>query len=343
MQILRDRNNCQMIHRHAVFVPAALAMLFFTAAAPSPAPLLPPSSYDTFVKGATVKPGLIPVIEKSGKVYLEIATSQLGADFIETSVPATGLGGFGPAPGEPYIAPARILRFERYGDAIVLRWPNTYAVATNGTAQRVGADLSLPSSVIAVVPIEAQDDAHVVISASAFLGDVGGLADGLQDATKSPAHAYHLDATKSFFLATKAFPQNDVLRIDQTWTSASPDFLDNAPDARNLEVRITYNLIQAPNDGYTPRLYDPRVGYFSQPLLDFTNDTGLQRTIDPIIRWNFGARTSGAPVNASNPVVYYLSNDIPRCAQVGRPFPASLRDARLRCHVACDLRRFAAE
>jgi len=307
----RERNDCPMIRRFAVFVPAALAILFLAAAAPSPSPAPQPNSVDAFVKGATVKPGLIPVIEKGGKVYLEIATAQLGEDFIATSVPATGLGGFGPAPGEPYIAPARILRFERYGDNIVLRWPNTYALAANGSAQRVGVDLSLPSSIVAVVPIEAKDDARVVISAAAFLGDVGNLADGLQDATKSPAHAYHLDAAKSFFLATKAFPQNDVLRVDQTWTSASPDFVDNAPDARNLEVRITYNLIAAPNDGYTPRIYDPRVGYFSQPLLDFADDTRLERTVDPIIRWNFGARTSDAPANATNPVVYYLSNDIP--------------------------------
>lgn len=291
-----------MIRRLADFVPAALAMLFLAAAAPSPAPSPPPSSYDSFVKGATVKPGLIPVIEKGGKVYLEIATSQLGADFIETAVPATGLGGFGPAPGEPYIAPARILHFDRFGDSIVLRWPNTYALTPDGSAQRRGVEQSLPSSVIAVVPVEAQDDKRVVISAAAFLGDVGNLADSLQYAAKSPAHAYHLDSSKSFFVATKAFPQNDLLRVDQTWTSAQPDFLDNAPDARNIEVRVSYNLIEAPRDGYMPRIYDPRVGYFSQPLLDFSTDERLQRGVNYVVRWNFSA----------GPVVYYLSNDIPQ-------------------------------
>jgi len=300
-----------MIRCHAAFAPAALAMLFLTGAAASPAPSPAPSSYDTFVKGATVKPGLITVIEKSGKVYLAIATSQLGEDFIETSVPASGLGGFGPAPGEPYIAPARILHFERFGDTIVLRWPNSYAVTANGSAQRAGVEASLPSSVVAVAPIEAQDDKRVIIPAAAFLGDIGDLASGLQDAAKSPAHAYRLDPAKSFFIGTKAFPQNVVLRVDQTWTSAQPDLLDNAPDPRNVEVRITYNLIQAPNDGYMPRIYDPRVGFFSQPLLDFTTDTQLQRTVDYIIRWNFGNRTSSAPASAANPVVYYLSNDIP--------------------------------
>jgi hypothetical protein len=290
-----------MIRRLAAFVPAALAMLFLNAAVPSPAPSAAPSSYDTFIKGATVKPGLIPVIEKGGKVYLEIATSQLGTDFIATAVPSTGFGGFGPAPGEPYVAPARVLHFDRFGDNIVLRWPNTYAISSNGSPERRDVEQTLPSSVIAVVPIEAQDDKRVVIAASAFLGDVSDMADSLQDSAKSPAHAYHLDSTKSFFVATKAFPQNDVLRIDQTWTTAQPDLLDNAPDARNVEVRITYNLIAAPNDGYMPRIYDPRVGYFSQPLLDFSTDQRLQRTVNYIVRWNFNA----------GPVVFYLSNDIP--------------------------------
>src|SRR5205814_1233370 len=35
------------------------------------------------------------------------------------------------------------------------------------------------------------------------------------------------------------------------------------------------------------------------------------RTVHYINRWNFGARTSSAPVRATNPLVLYLSSDIP--------------------------------
>ncbi len=270
-----------------------------------------PAPYAKFIEGAKVEPGLLPVIEKDGNVYLEVQTSQLGADFIETAVPYSGLGGFGPAQGEPYVAPARILRFERYGNDVVLRWPNTYASTNPNTPERAGVDRSLPSSVIAVVPIAAQDGTRVVIPAKPFLGDVADLAPALRAAVKAESHAYHLDMSKSFFLATKAFPKNDVLRVDQTWTSAQPDRLDNAPDARNVEVKITYNLIAAPHDGFVPRIADPRVGYFSQPLLDFSNDNGLQRAVHYITRWNFGPRNSAAPAQAANPIVFYLADDIP--------------------------------
>ncbi len=287
------------------------------AAAPPAAPAAAakahqPASYDAFTKGAVVQPGLFPLIEKDGNVFIAIAKSQLGADFIETSVPSSGLGGFGPAPGEPYVAPARIIHFERYGEKIVLRWPNTFARTADNSPQQVGVRQSLPSSVIAVVPIVAQDDDRVVIAATPFLGDIADLAASLRDtAASSPLHAYHLDPTKSFFLRTKAFPDNDVLRVDQTWTSLDPDRLDNAPDPRDVEVKMTYNLIAAPHDGYVPRLYDARVGYFSQALLDFATDGKMGRDVHYINRWNFGPRTSSAPVQATHPLVFYLSNDIP--------------------------------
>ncbi len=112
-----------------------------------------PQPYDVFTKDAQVLPGLISVVRKNGKVYLSIAKAQLGEDFVETSVPATGLGGFGPAPGEPYVAPARILHFDRVDNTVILRWPNTYAMVDANSPQSVGAKLSLPSSVIAVAPI----------------------------------------------------------------------------------------------------------------------------------------------------------------------------------------------
>ncbi|HET9393680.1 MAG TPA: zinc-dependent metalloprotease [Candidatus Rubrimentiphilum sp.] len=283
------------------------------AAAAAAAQAGQPAPYDVFVRGATVQDGLIPIIHKAGRVYLAIKRSQLGADFIQTAVPSSGLGGLGPAQGEPYVAPARLLRFEKVEDTVVVRWPNTYTITRPNTPEATGVQQSLPSSVIAVVPIAAADDTTVVIPASFLLGDVADFDSSLNFGPPSPG-AYRLDASRSFFSVTKAFPENDVLRVDQTWTSAAPNFsrIDNAPDARSIEVLMTYNFIQAPSDGYVPRIADPRIGYFTQPLVNFSTDqvtTG--RTVHYIMRWNFGKRTSSAPMHATNPLVMWLSNDIP--------------------------------
>ncbi len=283
----------------------ALAQAAPNGAAGQPAPLA------AFVKGAKVHNGLLPIVEKNGKFFLEIQNAQLGKDFIETAVPATGLGGFGPAPGEPYVAPARILHFDRVNGTIVIRYPNAYTVTGSNAAAAHGVKESLPASVVAVVPIVAEDGTNVLIPADPFLGDVADLASSFRDTVKNPMHGYGLDPHRSFFLAAKAFPKNDVLRVDQTWMSVNPDTIDNAPDPRSVEVKMTYNIIAAPQDGYIPRVYDPRVGYFSQPLLDFAHDAILRRDVHYITRWNFGPRTSPAPARAQNPIIFYLSDDIP--------------------------------
>ncbi len=276
-----------------------------------PKPPINPLDYAKFIKDAQVTPGLIAIIHKKGNVFFSLSPSQFGKDFIETSVPSSGLGGLGPAEGEPYVAPARLLHFERVGSRVVLRWPNRYALTRPGSPQAMGVRNSLPNSVIAVVPISALDHDHVVISADAFLDDIADLADSLNSEDAKPTQHYSLDPKRTFFLAAKAFPLNDMLRVDQSWASMAPAKLDNAPDARYAEVRMTYNIIAAPDDGYVPRIYDPRVGYFSVPLINFTTDDEMRRDVHYISRWNFGNRTSSAPFKATNPLVFYLSDDIP--------------------------------
>ena len=270
-----------------------------------------PAKYDAFVKGAAVSSGLLGVIRKDGKVYLAISNAQLGKDFIETSVPATGLGGFGPAPGEPYVAPARIIRFERVDDTIVIRWPNTIAKVDPNSPQAAGVAASFANSIVAVAAIEAQSDTTVVISAAPFLGDVANLRAQFDGIATSPEHAYHLDPARTFFTDAKTFPQNTIVRVSQTWATDSPNVIDNVPDPRSVEVRMTYNIIAAPQDGYMPRIADPPVGYFEQPLIDFHSDQVKTRNVYYVSRWNFNPEKPGQPSPARNPIVFTLSDDVP--------------------------------
>ena len=293
----------------AVAFGASLTLPIGALAQQSPAP----KAYADFITGANVQPGLIPIVTKDGSIYLSLSKDQIGKDFIETSVPNTGLGGLGPAAGEPYVAPARIFRFERAGNKLVLRWPNTFAHVAPDTPQSISTTQSMPSSVIAVTPIVAIDETNgtVLISASPFLADVAGFQAVFDAVAANPMHGYHFDPSRAFFKAVKAFPDNDVIRVSQTWASDSPDTFDNAPDPRSIEVGITYNIVAAPDDGYVPRIYDARIGYFMQPLLNFQTDDLTTRNLYYITRWNFAPEHPGQPSKAKNPLVYTLSNGIP--------------------------------
>jgi hypothetical protein len=272
-----------------------------------------PQALATFMKDAVEQPGLIAIVKKAGRTYFELTTAQLGKDFIQTAIPSSGLGGLGPAPGEPYVAPARIIRFERVEDSIVVRWPNTITETVPGTPQELGVRISLPASTIAVIPITAQGDDKVVIATSFLLGDLADLAGSFERVTRgNPTATYRLDPTRSYLVQAKALPENDIIRVSQTWGSATPPSrVDNAPDPRSIEVLMTYNFLAAPHDGYMPRISDPRIGYFQQPLIDFTNDVRLVRTTYYVSRWNFAPATPGKPSKATNPLVFYISNDVP--------------------------------
>ena len=308
--------SCLFLGALAVWSTLASPAGVAQSAAPGPHPSASgapasPATYDAFVKDATVESGLLTVIRKAGKVYLGISKSQLGADFIETSVPWSGMGGFGPAPGEPYVAPARITRFLRADDKIVIRWPNTFAKTNPNSPESMSAQASLPSSVVALAPIVAESPTMVVFSADPFLGDVADFSSALGSVVSKPGHTYHLDPSRTYLEQAKAFPENTLLRVAQTWATDQPETVDNAPDARSIEVKMTYNIVAAPHDGYVPRIADPRVGYFTQPLLDFGSDRNPVRNVYYLTRWNFMPQDPTRPSAARNPLIFTLSNDIP--------------------------------
>lgn len=284
-----------------------------------------PAPYADFIQGATVQNGLFPIITKDDKVYLVISAAQLGKQFIETSVPNTGLGGFGPAPGEPYVAPARMIEFDRIGGKVVMRWPNTNFTSGSSPERAAGVAESFPNSVIAVEPISAEDASTgaVVVSASPFLGDVAYFEAIFQSEADNPEAQYRLDPSRSFFMRTAAFPTNDLLQVSQTWASGNPDLIDNAPDARSLEIHMEYNLIAPPADGYRPRIADDRVGYFTLAQLDFGTDQNPSRQTFFLSRWNFMPATPGRPSVATHPLVFTLSKDVPP------EYRAPIRDALL--------------
>jgi Met-zincin/Domain of unknown function (DUF5117) len=286
------------------------------AAASTPTPTASPSDYQQFVAGLTPQNGLFTLWRKDGKVYLELTNDQLDTDFIETSTPATGMGGLGVAPGNPYFQFARIMRFSRQDNNVVITFPNTSFVAPDGSPSALAISQNFPPSVLAVEPLAATDPAtgNVVIDASPFLGDVSDIQDGIRGISSDPQSQYHLDRGKSLFGVSKAFPDNVILEADQTWTTDLPDpSVDNLIDPRNFQLKMKYNIAKAPPvSSYMPRIADDRVGYYPNILLDYGANLTRARQLRYIMRWDVRPSDPSKPLSpAIHPMVYYLSDTIP--------------------------------
>ena len=156
-------------------------------------------------------------------------------------------------------------------------------------------------------------DARWSTATSFFLRDVVGIAARLQAADQG---SYRLDANRSaiFLPRTKAFPENTEVEASLTFESESPggQIQRHTPDGRAMTLRQHHSLVMLPDDGYTPRRFDPRIGVFATNYFDFGKpfdddyQTALARR-HRLVKADPSAEMS-EPVE---PVIYYLDPAVP--------------------------------
>lgn len=285
--------------------------------------------YATFTAGAHAYRGLFTIWQKEGGTYLELAPSQLDADYLETIAPGNGIGRDPVWWGDTDYLPTQIVRFERRGDRIVMVWRNWYARAGSSASAELANEAGFPDSVVGVGKIVAENPSTgaVIFDLSSLLGDNIDLRNVINDAIP-PAKAYRLDPELSYFDSVKAFPENDVITVAQTWATDAKHVIDTAPDARRILMRVVYNFVQLPVDDYRPRLMDDRVGLYDDIYIDFSNDNHARRQLPYIVRWNFDPADPSRPSAARHPMVMYLSNTIPPA------YRGAIRDACLEWNKA---------
>lgn len=294
------------------FAGAAMLVLFSVSARAEGGP----QAYATFVADATAQHGLFTIWHKGGHVYLELKADQLDRDYVQTIVPGNGLGGWFVEWGNTDYLPAELVRFTRAGDDVAILWPNPNYVASAGSPASRSVEASIPHSVVGLASVVAQDaqTGTIVIDAAPFLSDMLDMHDILkQSLPTDPGGEYRLNPDRSYIGVTKSFPRNIVIEAQQDWSTETPSVVDVAPDNRNLQMRVVYNIAEPPGDAdYRPRYADDRMGLYDDIYLDFGNDTTRERQLRYLIRWNIQPSDPSKRISpAKHPMVFYLSNTIP--------------------------------
>ena len=114
--------------------------------------------------------------------------------------------------------------------------------------------------------------------------------------------SFSVDATKSYYLSTKAFPRNDEISVNLAF-NGPPNALPTVPDGRGIPIGVHYSIVAPPERDakFVPRLADDRVGYFITARKRYGNDrlgSPFERFIE---RWNLD----------NGPITFYLTNEIP--------------------------------
>ncbi|MGQ9486889.1 MAG: zinc-dependent metalloprotease [Armatimonadota bacterium] len=292
-------------------------------AQPAEAPKKKEKTIEEVVKDYEKIEGLFPLYRKkeAGKdtIYMEIGENQLNRLMLLQATQSTGTGGYSLAAGNPI--DDILFKFVRRDEQILFVVPNIRFRAGEGKPIARAVKRSFADAYLEAFRIEARSEERkslLINISDLFRSDIAQITRLAQ----STGGAYSIDREKTVISAIKNFPNNLVVQTAYHLVRAGggggpsfaiPGMSSTAPlaDPRSLPLEVTYNLFFLPENGYRPRLADPRVGYFVTEFQDFTEDKDDQTT-RYILRWNLEKADPDAPLSPpKEPIVFWLDNAIP--------------------------------
>ncbi|MEC8431876.1 MAG: zinc-dependent metalloprotease, partial [Planctomycetota bacterium] len=135
--------------------------------------------------------------------------------------------------------------------------------------------------------------------------------------------AGNMDTNRSFIEEVKSFPENinvEVLATYSLSSSSSSIFggrggndIRRDPTQSSITAVLHHSMRQLPEDPMTPRVFDPRVGFFTVGFQDFADDSDHQvESVRYITRWRVEKSDPEAEVSeVVKPIVFYVGRGVP--------------------------------
>ncbi|HRJ16314.1 MAG TPA: zinc-dependent metalloprotease, partial [Saprospiraceae bacterium] len=209
----------------------------------------------------------------------------------------------------------RIVKFHRVGPKILLVQPNYdfRAVSNNADERRSVAD-AFAQSAIWGFKVEAEENGRVLVDFTPFLlRDAHGVVARLKSSNQG---TYRVEDSRSaiYMERTKNFPKNSEFEAAVTFTGegAGAWLRSVAPTPESITVRMHHSLIELPDAGYKPRVYDPRSGYYAIQYQDYATPIDQPLVKRFIARHRLEKKDPNAKISeAVEPIVYYLDRGAP--------------------------------
>jgi hypothetical protein len=305
----------------------AYVNVFAAAQATSPAPA-EKATIASRTAGLAKRDGFFPYYwdDKKGVLLLEISPQALNRDFLYFTGLGSGVGSIEVFADRSSFGHSAQCSLRRVGSRVLVVEENTNFRAENGSKQlQYSVRESFPTSVLASLPIEAEQNGTLLVDATNLLvRDAADLLSQLRRPTRAIGGAmireesshtanWQLDKERSVVDLdhSGSFPLNTEIEILLTFaTDAESDL--NQPNPHALSVREHHSFLAMPDAGYEVRVQDPRVGFFGVDFDDFSQpyDQPLARHL--ISRWRLKKKDPTAALSEPvKPIVFYLDTAIP--------------------------------
>lgn len=263
------------------------------------------------------KKGLFDVIKAGNDWFFNIPDSLIGREFLVT-VRYTGTpantGSYG---GE--LANQQTVYFQKNPDGkLLLRSRLLLNAADSTDAINRAVIISNTDPIIASFKVESKQGGKQKIKVNSLLME-DNPAIGIPARVKTEMGLQGLMQDNSYIESIKTFPLNTEIRTVKTWTSTQRRNYASALTGK-VTLGLNVSFVLLPKELMRRRLFDPRVGYFTDDFVQFADN---QQRVEPkrfITRWRLEPKDSadaekmkrGELVEPKKPIVYYIDPATPK-------------------------------
>jgi len=257
--------------------------------------------------------GIFKVHRIREQLFYEIPKAELGKDFLWVSQIKRASAGAS-LNGAP--AGNLVVRWQLLGNRVLLRLVDYSIVADPSTPiARAVADSNNPAIARAfnVAAFSPSGDPVIEVT-QLFLTEVPELS------VRGRIGARGFDQSRTFIEKAVSYPENINVEINQTYTAGADAGRGADPAAGRGGMRgssatlvMSYSMVKLPEQPMMPRLFDERVGYFTQSTYDYgrPEHKSSQRTF--ITRYRLEKKDPAAEISEPvKPIVYYVDPATPK-------------------------------
>jgi hypothetical protein len=328
-----EKPNLNRMKKAFTLITCLCAVSFFSFAQSAKAPATPPvkpadssavkkpaskaKSYEQVItKEAKSKKGLFTTHQVGDKYYFEIPKKHLGKDMLLVSQIAklpSGIGGGYVNAGTS--SREQLIVWEKFQEKILIKVKSYASVAADSLpiSLSVKANNYEPTLYMFDIETYSKDSSHVVIDVTKFYSSDIPAMSGLDASLREAHKVRNLDPSRSFIRSVKSFPLNIEVLQDFTFNASKPSV---TPYTETLSMQMNQSMILLPEKPMKPRLFDQRVGYFTQKQYDYSSEELKSDQKTYIQRWrlepkDMAAYKRGELVEPIKPIVYYLDPATP--------------------------------
>ena len=248
-----------------------------------------------------------------GKIYLEI--DQFDSEFLYSTALAAGIGSNDIGLDRGQLGGEFVVTFTRVGNKILLKAKNLdYRADSENLLERKSVQEAFAESVLWGFTVEQETAKGFLVDATDFIvRDAHGVSDRLE---RSKQGNYRLENSRSaiYLPRTRNFPKNTELEATLTFLGDAKGSLIRSvtPDPGAVTVRQHHSLIELPDQGYSPRVFDPRCGYFPMTYFDYASQIEDPLAKRFIRRHRLKKKDPTAQVSEPvEPIIYYMDSGAP--------------------------------